>query len=117
LFSPLLYPLGLSGRQAWVIAFALLIGFIAKEAIIGTLSILSGGTDIAGILKSDLGLSDSQIASLTLFTILYVPCLATLAVVYTESRSLKITLAVIALMTIIAYTTSLLTYTIATLIT
>ncbi len=112
-FSPLLYPLGLDSRQAWMMTFALMVGFIAKEAVIGTLSIISGEEDMATALRGVIGLNDAQIASLTLFTILYVPCLATIAVVYMESRSWKTTLAVIALMMATAYIVSVLAYLIS----
>ncbi len=114
-FAPLLYPLGLDYRQAWMTAFAFMIGFLAKEAVVGTISILTGEDNMGIALKEIIGLSDPQIASLTMFSVLYVPCLATLAVIYLETRSMKITVAVIALMMIVAYSVSLLTYGLAML--
>ncbi len=112
IFSPLLYPLGLNSDQAWMIAYALIIGFLAKEAVVGSLAILTGSSG-AGEAVEALGLSDPQIAGLTMFSVLYVPCVATLAVIYGESRSIKLTLLAIALMLIVAYITSLATYFLA----
>ncbi len=109
LFAPLLYPVGLSGDAAWIIAFALIVGFIAKESVISALTITTG-TDTARDALRLLGLNDIQIASITVFIMLYVPCMATLAVMYSESRSWKITLASIGIMMSIAYIGMLITY-------
>ncbi|ADI31936.1 ferrous iron transport protein B [Staphylothermus hellenicus] len=115
LFAPLLSPIGLSGDPAWIMTFALLIGFVAKEAVIGALTIVTGASSgTAAIIQ--LGLNDAQIAALTVFSILYVPCLATLAVIQLESRSWKITLSTIALMLSIAYVGMMITYLLGLLI-
>ncbi|ABN70664.1 small GTP-binding protein [Staphylothermus marinus F1] len=114
-FAPLLSPIGLSGDAAWIMAFALIIGFVAKEAVIGTLTIITGASSgTAAIIQ--LGLNDAQIAALTVFTILYVPCLATIAVIQLESRNWKITLSTIALMLSIAYIGMIITYLLGFLI-
>ncbi|MMZ67506.1 Nucleoside recognition [compost metagenome] len=108
-------PIGLSGDAAWIMAFALIIGFVAKEAVIGTLTIITGASSgTAAIIQ--LGLNDAQIAALTVFTILYVPCLATIAVIQLESRNWKITLSTIALMLSIAYIGMIITYLLGFLI-
>ncbi|WFO75366.1 ferrous iron transport protein B [Desulfurococcaceae archaeon MEX13E-LK6-19] len=115
LFAPLLYPLGFTGEQAWKIAYALIVGFLAKEAIISTLTLLTdANTATTALIK--LGLSDAQIVSLTIFSILYVPCLATIAVIYFESRSMKTTLITIALMMVVAYFAAFLAHLISVLI-
>lgn len=113
-FVPLLSPIGLEGVQAWVTAFALLVGFIAKEMVIGAITIITG-TESAEEAIALLGLTDIEIASLTVFTVLYVPCLATLAVMYLETRSWKRTLLATALMMIIAYIGMLITYAIGSI--
>jgi len=107
--SPIVYPIGISPDKAWIVAFALLVGFIAKEAVIETLTILTGTASAQQALFL-LGLTVPQLASLTVFIVLYVPCIATLAVIYSESRSIKHTLATIALMLGIAYIAMLITY-------
>ena len=114
-FAPLLYPIGLSGDAAWIIAFALLIGFIAKETILSALAIVVGAESASTALQL-LGLTDAQIAALTVFITLYVPCLATIAVIYTESRRLKTVLWTIIIMMSIAYIGMLITYFIASII-
>ncbi|RLG82852.1 MAG: ferrous iron transport protein B [Thermoprotei archaeon] len=114
IFAPLLYPLGLNYDQAWMIAYALIIGFLAKEAVVGTLAILAGTSSASEAIRV-IGLSDPQIAGLTMFSVLYVPCLATLAVIYSESRNLKLTLIAIAIMLSVAYLVSLVTYSIIAL--
>ncbi len=113
-FAPFLYPIGLSGDAAWIIAFALLIGFVAKESVISALTIATGADSARSALRL-LGLTDPQIAAVTVFMILYVPCMATLAVMYGETRSWKITLATIGLMVTIAYIGMIITYLIGML--
>ncbi len=107
--SPIVYPIGIEPGKAWIIAFALLIGFIAKEAVVETLTILTGTSSAQQALIL-LGLTASQLAALTVFVVLYVPCIATIAVIYSESRSVRHTLATIALMLGIAYVAMLITY-------
>ncbi len=114
-FAPLLYPMGFSGEQAWMIAYALIIGFLAKEAVVGTLAVLTGASG-AGEALEKMGLNDPQIAGLTMFSVLYVPCLATIAVIYSETRSIKYALITIALMLSIAYIAAILTYYLASIL-
>ncbi len=115
LFAPFLYPIGLRGDQAWIIAFALIIGFVAKESVISALTITTGADTARDALRL-LKLTDVQIASITVFMILYVPCMATLAVMLSETRSWKIVLASIGIMLSIAYVGMLFTYMIGLLL-
>ncbi|MCD6301815.1 MAG: ferrous iron transport protein B [Staphylothermus sp.] len=108
-FAPILSPLNMSENVGWIIAFALLMGFIAKEAVVGSLTILTEANSAREAIRL-LGLIDSQIAAITVFTILYVPCLATLAVIYFESRSWKVALLTILIMMSVAYIGMLITY-------
>ncbi len=108
-FAPLLSPINLSGDAEWIITFALLIGFIAKEAVIESLTIVTGADSAREAIRL-LGLTDPQIAAITVFSILYVPCLATLAVIYSETRSWKIALLNILIMMSVAYAGMLITY-------
>ncbi len=102
LFAPLLAPIGLSGDAAWITAFALVIGFVAKEAVLEALAITTGETTATDAIRA-MGLTVPQIVALTLFTTLYVPCMATIAVIYQETRSLRITLLTIGIMMAVAY--------------
>ncbi len=104
-----LKPFDLEGGNAWVVAFALTQGFIAKESIIGTLALIQGTADVGEAVRS-LGLTVPQAYVLILFITLYVPCLATVAVILQESKSLRLTVMQVLYMTSTAYLISLLTY-------
>jgi len=110
MLSPLLIPFGINPELSWKTAYALVNGFVAKESLIETIVLLEGGKiDVSNALLA-LGLSPLQAYSLLVFMTLYVPCLATIAVVYMESRSVKLTLGVTLYMVIIAYILSLIIY-------
>ena len=94
---------------------ALIMGFIAKEVVVSTLLIATGAENVAEAIDS-IGLSDPQVAAITIFSILYVPCLATLAVMLSELRSWKLTLIAIAIMMSIAYVAMTITYYIGVLL-
>lgn len=74
--APVFAPLGFGD---WRITTALITGFMAKESVVSTLSVLFGGT--AGI-KSALTVASA--ASLLVFCLLYTPCVATIAAVKRE---------------------------------
>ena len=66
-------------RQDWRISTALITGFMAKESVVSTLSILFGNT--AALLGSITSLSA---ASLLAFCLLYTPCVAAIASIKRE---------------------------------
>ncbi|PUA32222.1 MAG: ferrous iron transport protein B [Zestosphaera tikiterensis] len=86
---------------------ALLAGFIAKEALLTTLAQIQGTDPITAI--RSLNLTYGQALSIMYFTILYVPCIATLATILSEGRNAKATLALTAYMVSIGYAVMLLT--------
>ena len=69
---------------------ALIFGFIVKEIVIGGLVVIYGGTDLAAQMAWQI--TPVQSISFMLFCLLYTPCVATIAAIWSESRSLKITL-------------------------
>lgn len=78
------------GFNDWRLATSLLTGIIAKESVVSTITILTGGvydTQLAQILPTLLTPS-SALLFLT-FTILYSPCIATIAIIYKELHPLK----------------------------
>ena len=86
-FAPLNFDLNAS--------IALLTGFVAKEVVVATFGVLySHGEEVD---EESRGLRESLAASMTpltavafmVFTLLYVPCLATIAVLYKETQSWK----------------------------
>ena len=74
--APIFKPIGLGD---WRICTALISGFMAKESVVSTLSILFGNT--AALLGSITSLSA---ASLLAFCLLYTPCVAAIASIKRE---------------------------------
>jgi len=104
LFEPLLSPLGFT----WQIVTALIFGFIAKEAVIQTLSIIYavGGTvTLAAALTSSI--TPLSAFALMVFVLLYVPCLATVGAIRKETGSWKWTAFSIIYQLILAYVVSI----------
>ncbi len=79
-------PLGID----WQETVALIFGFIAKEIVIGGLAVIYGGSDLTGQMSSHI--TPLQSISFMLFCLLYTPCVATIAAIWSESRSIRITL-------------------------
>ncbi len=79
LISPVLTPLGFGG---WRASTALITGLIAKEAVIGTLSILGGGHGITAALGSIFTVRSAL--SFLIFVLMYIPCIAAMAVLWGE---------------------------------
>ena len=86
-FQPLLAPLGITA----VMSIALIFGFVAKEVVVGALAVIFAAE--GDVLMSTIaGQMDAvQAYSFMLFTLLYTPCLATIATLRAESRSLPYT--------------------------
>ncbi|MGI6315091.1 MAG: ferrous iron transport protein B [Christensenellales bacterium] len=75
LAAPLLTPLGFGSWQA---ATALIAGLTAKEAVISTLAVLSGSAGLTALFTPESALS------FLVFTLLYPPCVASMAVIRRE---------------------------------
>ncbi|ABM80034.1 ferrous iron transport protein B [Hyperthermus butylicus] len=109
-FAPIAETLwGMDRETAWRVMFAVINGFIAKEALVETVALMQGTEDPVEALQS-LGLTTPQAMALLVFVMLYLPCLATLAVMYQEVRSAKLVLAALAYMVSLATVFSLATY-------
>lgn len=74
--SPIFKPLGFGD---WKISTALITGFIAKESVVSTLSILFGGAE--GLL---IALKPAAAATLLVFCLLYTPCIAAITSIKRE---------------------------------
>ena len=74
--TPVFAPLGFGD---WRITTSLITGFMAKESVVSTLSVLFGGTEA---IKAVLTVRSA--ASLLVFCLLYTPCVATIASVKRE---------------------------------
>jgi len=76
LIAPLFVPLGFGD---WKVATALMTGFMAKESVVSTLSVLFG--DVAGVTSA---ISPAAAGALLVFCLLYTPCVAAIASVKRE---------------------------------
>ena len=82
--SPLFLPLGFGD---WKLTTALIAGFSAKEAVISTLGVLAktGTSDLTAALNNML--TPLAAVSFLVFTLLYTPCIAAIAVIRQELHS------------------------------
>jgi len=99
-----LTPLGELMGMDWRMLVALLGGFIARENVIATLSILYRGGESARGLAAGLAASVSPAAALAFLTVtmLFIPCAATVAVMRQETRSWRWTLFSVGLSLVVA---------------
>ncbi|MEI6063398.1 MAG: ferrous iron transport protein B [Pseudanabaena sp. ELA748] len=84
--QPLFAPLGINPQ----LTVALFFGFIAKEIVLGGLAVIYSQADsvnLAGAIAQQIDWVQGY--SFMLFTLLYVPCLSTIAVIKSESKSIK----------------------------
>ena len=105
--QPVLAPIGINPK----LAVALLFGFIAKEIVLGGLAVIYGQADPAALgqaMAADV--SVPQAISFMLFTLLYTPCLSTVAVIRSESKQLGFTLLSVAWSLLLAWLVSFLAY-------
>ena len=83
--SPIFDPIGINEQ----LVIALIFGFIAKEIVIGALAVIYGveGSSLAHHLYSNV--SQIQAISFMIFTLIYTPCLSTIATLKNESKNLS----------------------------
>ncbi len=107
IFEPIVRPLGFTWRES----VALITGFVAKEIVVSTYGVLFGvGEDvdegsqgvISGLRSS--GMTPLVALSFLVFTLLYTPCLATVAAIKRETGTWAYTLFSIAYSLGLAYT-------------
>lgn len=101
--TPIFKPLGV---DRWEMVFALIAGFLAKELFLSALVVATGNPNPVEAL-TELGLSTVALAALMIFIALYTPCLATVAVIRSESRSGRVALVAVLLALLSAYIASL----------
>ncbi len=82
-FQPVLEPIGIDTQ----LAIALIFGFVAKEIVIGSLAVIYGlqGDALAQTIASHVDWV--QGLSFMLFTLIYTPCLSTIATLKNEAKS------------------------------
>ena len=104
--SPLLSPIGIDSQ----LGLALIFGFVAKEIVVGSLAAIYGleGDALMGLMSERLDWVQGY--SFMLFTLIYVPCLSTIATLRTESRSSAFTWMTILWSLILAWVVSFVFY-------
>ena len=104
--SPILAPIGIDNR----LAIALIFGFVAKEIVIGSLAVIYRA-QIQDLSQTMAGqLSWLQAYSFMLFTLVYTPCLSTIATIRSESKNRAFTMLAIAWPLALAWLLSFLFY-------
>ena len=84
--SPIFDPIGINNK----LIIALIFGFIAKEILIGALAVIfSSNMDTLGeILQSEINWQ--QALSFMTFTLIYTPCLSTIATIKSQSKNIRL---------------------------
>ncbi len=113
LIAPILIPLGFG---TWQAAASLLTGFLAKEVVVATMSIIYfvPEAQLQGFMVEQF--SPLSAYGFMVFVLLYVPCLATVAVIKKESHSKKWMFLSIAYGLSIAYILVLIIYQVGKLV-
>lgn len=110
LVAPLLAPLGFG---EWRIAVALISGVAAKEIVASTITLLAGTGPAA---LASLGLNTASAFAFMVFSLLYVPCSATIVVMSKELGSARRAAAAIAYGLIVAWIAAFIAYKIGSLL-
>ena len=110
--QPVLHPLGIDPH----LTIALIFGLVAKEVVIGSLAVIYGQEGVA--LSSAIAhqIDPIQAYSFMLFTLIYTPCLSTIATLKTEARSRSFTALAVAWPLALAWMVSFVFYQSARLI-
>jgi ferrous iron transport protein B len=98
--APLLDPLGFG---TWQASASLMAGFLAKEVVVATMNILYAGQVTAAF-------TPLSAYSFMVFILLYIPCLATTAIILKELASKKWVIVAIVYSLFVAYTAAFITY-------
>ena len=93
-----------------LLGVALLFGFVAKEIVLGGLAVLYGVGEDGLTQAVQLHMDWVQAYSFMLFTLLYTPCVSTLAAIRSESKSWRLTLTSVFWSVGLAYAVSLVFY-------
>jgi len=111
-FGQSLAPIGQLMGMDWRMIVALISSFIAKENAIATLGILYGAGEGGGGLAGTMAAVVSPATALSFLTVtmLFIPCVATVAVMYQETRSWRWTLFGVLLLLLIALSAGVTVY-------
>lgn len=112
MIAPVFAPLGFTD---WRISTSLITGFTAKEAVVSTMSVLTG-TSMTG-LSDALGsmFTTASAISFLVFTLLYTPCVAAVAAIRRELGTKREAVLVVILQCIVAWIMAFIVYHLAIL--
>jgi len=104
--NPIFDPIGINDK----LIIALIFGFIAKEIVIGALAVIFSGNDntLPELLFNYI--TWQQAISFMIFTLIYTPCLSTIAVIKNQSKSNKLVLTSLVWSLVLAWIISFVAY-------
>jgi ferrous iron transport protein B len=104
--NPIFDPIGINDK----LIIALIFGFIAKEIVIGALAVIFSGNDstLPDLLFNYI--TWQQAISFMIFTLIYTPCLSTIAFIKNQSKSKKLVLTSLIWSLLLAWVISFVTY-------
>jgi len=117
---PILQPAGLG---YWQIAVALISGLAAKEVVVSSMSILYGINDLSNtigtgsllVTLTEIGFNSLNAFCMMVFCLLYVPCIASIAVIKKETGSIKWTTFSVLMQLFVAWGVTILIYQICSI--
>jgi ferrous iron transport protein B len=109
-----LAPLGDLMGLSWKMLVALFASFIAKETAIATMGVLMGGGDLVATLQATV--TPAAGLGFLVTHMLFIPCIATFAVIVGEARSWKWAFTVVAYLFTVAFGMGILVYQVARLV-
>lgn len=114
----LMAPVGALMGLSWKMMVALFTSFIAKENAIASLAVIYGAGEEAGLAEIlPQVLTPAAALSYLVVQMLFVPCVATVATVFSETNSWKWTLFNLVLLLVISFGLGILVFQIASLVT
>ena len=113
LIAPVFAPLGFAD---WRAATALVCGFTAKEAVISTLGVLTGTAQAQLSTALSAMFTPAAALSFLTFTLLYTPCVAAVATIRRELRSMPKTVGVVIAQCAVAWVAAGIVYMLAGLL-
>ncbi|MDF2558511.1 MAG: ferrous iron transport protein [Bacillales bacterium] len=112
--APIFEPLGFG---TWQAAASLMTGIFAKEAVVSTMNVIYHAPTDAALTEAVTGLfTPLSSISFMVFTLMYIPCLATIATIYKETYSKKWTIFSIVYALVVTYVLCLVIYQVGTLL-
>ena len=116
-FGKWLEPVGKLMGLNWQMMVALLSSFVAKENTIATLGVLIGGSQagLTQVLKTIL--TPASALAFLVIQVLFIPCVATVAVIRQETKSLRWTAFCLGFQLVLSFSLAILVFQVVRLVT